>query len=181
MVSIIAILKTGGAYVPIDPKYPAERIAFMLADISANIIICTESSKENLSQLSNIEVLLLDTDWPSIQTYPAHNLSNAVLPGHLIYVMYTSGSTGTPKGTMIEHRSVVSLVKGVEYVSSAEADILLSTGSSSFDATTFEYWSMLLNGGQLILCNESNLLDKDYLKAEIRRHRSIKCVYVQLV
>ncbi len=75
---------------------------------------------------------------------------------------------------MIEHGNVVSLVKEVNYVSFTNKDILLSTGSPSFDATTFEYWGMLLNGGQLILCNESTLLDSELLKEEIEKRKVTK-------
>ena len=93
---------------------------------------------------------------------------------HLAYVIYTSGSTGLPKGVMIEQRGVCSLVKGVNYVSLTAEDKLLSTGSPSFDATTFEYWGMLLNGGQLVLCEREKLLDSEWLKKEIRSRKVTK-------
>src|SRR6185437_15721371 len=86
------------------------------------------------------------------------------------YIMYTSGSTGRPKGVMIEHRGVVSLVKNARYVSTDSKDTLLVTCSPSFDATTFEYWSMLLNGGKLILCGLEELLNSETLKANIGKH-----------
>ncbi len=98
---------------------------------------------------------------------PAANLQTTIEPSNLAYVIYTSGSTGLPKGVMIEHRGVVSLVKGIDYISLSSKDILLSTGSSSFDATTFEYWSMLLNGGKLVLFSEEKLLQVELLKEEI--------------
>ncbi|HCL83770.1 MAG TPA: hypothetical protein DIC22_07340 [Chitinophagaceae bacterium] len=72
---------------------------------------------------------------------------------------------------MIENRNVVSLVKGVNYVNMEEKNVLLNTGSASFDATSFEYWSMLLNGGELVLCNEQTLLNSDLLKQEIRKRK----------
>jgi non-ribosomal peptide synthetase component F len=75
---------------------------------------------------------------------------------------------------MVTHANVVSLVKGVEYVSLTNKDILLSTGSPSFDATTFEYWGMLLNGGQLVLCDENTLLNSQLLKAEISGRKVTK-------
>ncbi|GEO12156.1 non-ribosomal peptide synthetase [Segetibacter aerophilus] len=168
IVGILGILKVGGAYVPIDPKYPGHRIGFMLKDISADIILCSKNTKDNLSHISYIDTLVLDNDMGVFTAHASENLATASRPDSLAYIIYTSGSTGTPKGTMIEHKSVVSLVRGVDFVSSTSDDVLLSTGSPSFDATTFEYWSMLLNGGQLILCNENNLLDKDLLKAEIQ-------------
>ena len=78
----------------------------------------------------------------------------------LAYIIYTSGSTGKPKGVMVTHRNVVSLVKGIDYVNLTEEDILLSTGSSSFDATTFEYWSMLLNGGQIDIMHGKQIAEQ---------------------
>ncbi len=75
---------------------------------------------------------------------------------------------------MVEHRGVVSLVKGVDYVCLTDKDILLATGSPSFDATTFEYWGMLLNGGSLILCTENKLFNGELLKEEIEKRKVTK-------
>ncbi len=97
------------------------------------------------------------------------NTISTPTPNQLAYVIYTSGSTGKPKGVMITHGNVVSLVKGIDYISLTDKDILLSTGSSSFDATTFEYWGMLLNGGKLILCSEEILLNIELLKEELQK------------
>jgi non-ribosomal peptide synthetase component F len=94
-------------------------------------------------------------------------LPTPVTVNNLAYIIYTSGSTGKPKGVMVTHGNVVSLVKGVDYVSASKEDVLLSTGSPSFDATTFEYWGMLLNGGQLVLCTEEQLLNSELLKEQI--------------
>jgi acyl-coenzyme A synthetase/AMP-(fatty) acid ligase/acyl carrier protein len=85
--------------------------------------------------------------------------------------MYTSGSTGKPKGAMVEHGNVVSLVKNAGYFDADHNDTLLVTGSPSFDATTFEYWSMLLNGGKLVLCNDKDLFNSTTLKNLITQHK----------
>ncbi|MEO6638315.1 MAG: amino acid adenylation domain-containing protein, partial [Ginsengibacter sp.] len=167
MVSILGILKAGGAYVPIDPGYPAERIKYMLEDTGVNIIISSKNSKPALPDIAGIEVIAIDESWDKINSEPADNLSLSLTGDNLAYIIYTSGSTGKPKGVMVEHGNVVSLVAEVDYVSFTEKDILLSTGSSSFDATTFEYWGMLLNGGRLVLCPENTLLDNELLKKEI--------------
>jgi len=171
IVGILGILKAGGAYVPIDPTYPKERIRFMLEDTVGELVISSKESRSKLPALENMEVILIDKQWPLISRQPADNLPNPAKPHHLAYVMYTSGSTGTPKGVMVTHGNVVSLVRGVEYVSLSRKDVLLSTGSSSFDASTFEYWGMLLNGGQLIICTENRLLDSELLKEEIESRR----------
>jgi hypothetical protein len=159
IVGILGILKAGGAYVPIDFEYPAERIKFMLKDVSATLLITSKESKHRLPAVENVEVIGIDRDFLNFNYQPTNNLRTATKASSLAYIIYTSGSSGTPKGVMVEHVNVVSLVKDVEYVSSTSNDILLSTGSPSFDATTFEYWSMLLNGGQLVLSTENILLD----------------------
>ncbi|MEO6230963.1 MAG: amino acid adenylation domain-containing protein [Ferruginibacter sp.] len=169
LVGILGILKAGAAYVPIDPVYPGERINFMLEDIDANIILSSKAAREKIPTHKNIHVIEMDNPESPFHQELFDNLSTVILPENLAYVIYTSGSTGKPKGVMVTHNNVVSLVKGVSYISLNNNDILLSTGSSSFDATTFEYWGMLLNGGQLVLCNEKTLLDNKLLKEEIKK------------
>ena len=169
IIGILGILKARGAYVPIDPEYPQDRITYMLEDTRAEVVLSSKESRERLKG-SNAEVIMLDGDWEMISGQAATDLPDKPQPGQLAYVIYTSGSTGRPKGVMIEHRGVVSLVKGVDYVSMNERNTLLVTGSPSFDATTFEYWGMLLNGGRLILCRIEELLDSEFLKAAISSH-----------
>ena len=175
MVAILGILKAGGAYVPLDPAYPAERIKYMLEDTGANIVLSSQENRLLLNCGDEVEVIALDTTaWTSLQRQPVTNLQVSIDPHALAYVIYTSGSTGNPKGAMIEHGNVVSLVKGIDYVSLTEKDTLLSTGSPSFDATTVEYWGMLLNGGSLVFCSENTLLDNELLKKEIRQRQVTK-------
>ncbi|MBC7938097.1 MAG: amino acid adenylation domain-containing protein [Rhizobacter sp.] len=169
--AILGILKGGAAYVPIDPNYPAERIRFMLEDTGAGLIVSNQSGISAIAAMENKNIIDINNDWFLISAQPANNLSLSITPGNLAYVIYTSGSTGKPKGVMVEHRNVVSLVKGINYVNFTNGDILLSTGSSSFDATTFEYWGMLLNGGQLVLCSEDTLVNNGLLKKEIEERK----------
>jgi amino acid adenylation domain-containing protein len=168
MVGILGILKAGAAYVPLDVHYPAERLRFMIEDSGSGILLTSRESGANLQPPPGIEIYELDGDAQGeIDQQNGNNLDLDILSNQLAYIIYTSGSTGRPKGVMVEHGNVVSLVKGVDYVALTDADVILSTGSPSFDATTFEYWSMLLNGGQLVLCDETKLLDAELLKAEI--------------
>ncbi|HYF30282.1 MAG TPA: non-ribosomal peptide synthase/polyketide synthase [Chitinophagaceae bacterium] len=172
IIAILGILKAGCAYVPIDPKYPADRIRYMLQDTGASMIISSQSIVDKISG-DNVDVILLSDELLSVRLLRKEPFGH-VHPASLAYIMYTSGSTGTPKGVMVTHGNVVSLVKGTEHVSSDVDDILLSTGSASFDATTFEYWSMLLNGGRLVMCAEEKLLDTALLKDEITNRRVSK-------
>ena len=167
IIGIIAILKAGAAYVPIDPGYPLDRINFMLHDIGAKMMMSNKDSRTKLFLEGDIDIIEIDSDWGYISECSLSNLHGNAKADQLAYVIYTSGSTGTPKGVLVTHRNVVSLVKGIDYVSLTSDDILLSTGSPSFDAATFEYWGMLLNGGQLILCAENKLLHSDFLKEKI--------------
>ncbi|MGO4294958.1 amino acid adenylation domain-containing protein [Chitinophaga sp. RAB17] len=169
IVGILGILKAGGAYVPIDAAYPAERIRYMLVDISATLLVTTSTSMQQLAaEWYDRDLILLDA-LGELFAAPHHGrVPTTAIAADLAYVMYTSGSTGTPKGVMVTHENVVSLVKEVTYVSFSAADVILSTGSPSFDATTFEYWGVLLNGGRLVLCDEQTLLDSTLLKQAIR-------------
>ncbi|MBS1973319.1 MAG: amino acid adenylation domain-containing protein, partial [Bacteroidetes bacterium] len=171
IIGILGILKAGGAYVPIDPEYPADRISYMLKDINANIVVTNTLFQSKLLAYSKATLILMDSDWSIINKEPNSTLSNTIAPGQLAYIIYTSGSTGRPKGVMIEHKNVVSLVKGIDYVKLSEQNVLLSTGSPSFDATTFEFWGMLLNGGELVLCNEETLFDTRALKEVIGKNK----------
>ncbi len=170
IVGILGILKAGGAYVPLDTQYPEDRLSYMLHDISAGIIL-TDHHNSAFSFSDNLNTIDIVNEWDAISKQSKENLGLTMQPSQLAYVIYTSGSTGTPKGVMATHQNVVSLVKGVDYVSFSNQDVLLSTGSSSFDATTFEYWGMLLNGGKLILCREDRLLENELLKGEISSKR----------
>ncbi|OUJ73687.1 non-ribosomal peptide synthetase [Hymenobacter crusticola] len=171
IVSLLAVLKAGAAYVPLDPSYPLERLRYMLHDTAAPLVLTTEALKSKLLPAATPGLALLALDGPDasvIAQQPTSNLPLLSTAHDLAYVIYTSGSTGTPKGVLVEHRNVVSLVREAGYVTLTPNDILLSTGSPSFDATTFEYWGMLLNGGQLVLAPENLLLNNDLLKEEIR-------------
>jgi amino acid adenylation domain-containing protein len=171
LVGILGILKAGAAYVPVDPEYPEERIRFMLRDTRSRVLITSRTIRKKLPVIENLENILIDEEWNIISREPANAPKITTNGKSLAYVMYTSGSTGIPKGVMIENSNVISLVRGVKYVTLNGNVVILSTGSPSFDATTFEYWASLLNGGELVLCTEQTLLNEHLLKETIeRRH-----------
>ena len=151
--AILAVLKTGAAYVPVDPAYPVQRIEYMMSDSNCGLMI-------------DLQVI---ADFMMVRNeYPVTVPELKIMPENLAYVMYTSGSTGKPKGVMIEHRSVVSLVKSADYYTYSVSDCLLATGALSFDATTFEFFGMLLNGGKLVICSNEILLNIDTLSRLIK-------------
>jgi amino acid adenylation domain-containing protein len=168
MIGILGILKAGGAYVPVDLGYPQERISYILSDTKAGIVLSNEASSSLLNGYEEICIISLDGEREVIAQEPVSAVPSALRPAHLCYVMYTSGSTGQPKGVLVEHRNVISLISGANYIKLSSRDALLSAGSPSFDATTFEYWAMWLNGGRLVLCPASSLLDNNLLKTVLQ-------------
>ncbi|UOE51896.1 amino acid adenylation domain-containing protein [Mucilaginibacter sp. SMC90] len=169
MAGILGILKAGAAYVPVDTDYPKERISYIIEDANAQIILSTSIKKIILEDV-NVQVVELDNN-QEIRSQSSENLNTSIGPNQLAYIMYTSGSTGKPKGVMVEHGNVISLVKNACYFEACHEDTLLVTGSPSFDATTFEYWSILLNGGKLILCSDKDLFNSNTLKKLILQHK----------
>jgi amino acid adenylation domain-containing protein/non-ribosomal peptide synthase protein (TIGR01720 family) len=157
IIAILAVLKSGAAYVPIDNDYPAARIGHMLEDSKSRMVIDTA---------------LLERFRSEQDQYGKENPSTpGLLSSHPAYAMYTSGSTGQPKGVLVEHRSVVRLVCPCSFAPLTGNEVLLGTGAFSFDATTFEYWSMLLHGGTLVLCPKETLLDSQKLRQEIESRK----------
>jgi len=168
MAAILGILKAGGAYVPLDPAYPAERIGFMLSESNSPVLLTTSEYAEQLhKERPDMELICMDEMTAVLSLQHTNPVQNHLTADNLAYVIYTSGSTGKPKGVMVNHRNVTSLVMHPNYVSLKDTDAILSAGSLSFDATTFEYWGMLLNGGRLVLSPENSLLDTDVLKQEL--------------
>ncbi|WP_326225819.1 amino acid adenylation domain-containing protein, partial [Bacillus subtilis] len=166
IVGILGTLKAGGAYVPIDPNYPEERIRYMLDDSGAKLLL----SQSHLQECVPDGIKVLHLDEQHSYHKDGSNLGNTVEPTHLAYVIYTSGTTGKPKGVMIEHRNVVRLVKQTDYVELNEATRILQTGNIVFDASTFEIWGSLLNGGQLYLAPNERILNVITLKQLIERY-----------
>ncbi|HLP61372.1 MAG TPA: non-ribosomal peptide synthetase, partial [Candidatus Deferrimicrobium sp.] len=151
---LLGILKSGGAYLPIDPEYPQERIDYMLKDSNARILI-------NKSEIRNSK---FETNPNDQKINDPNNSSN------LAYLIYTSGSTGRPKGVMIEHRNVSRLVKNSDYIHFTPHDRLLPTGSPAFDITTFEIWGPLCNGAMLSLVSKDMILNAGKLKKVLVNH-----------
>lgn len=166
IIGVLAILKVGGAYVPVDPDYPQERIQYMLEDSRVNIVLASDHLAERLPEgLSSISF----TD-SELAVQSTENIANLNDPEHIAYLMYTSGSTGKPKGVMVTHRNVIRLVKNTNFVSFQEDDRILQTGSLVFDASTFEIWGSLLNGLRLVLVDKPTILDAEQLEQAIMRH-----------
>jgi amino acid adenylation domain-containing protein len=152
IVSLLAILKAGAAYVPVDPAYPASRLSFLVTDSKARVLVTQRSIEATLPRL-DVNLVVLDQDWAAIAIESAKNVEADWVhtPEQLAYVMYTSGSTGNPKGVLVPHRAVLRLVKNNHFASFSSDEVFLQLAPISFDAATFEIWGALLNGGKLVL------------------------------
>lgn len=150
VIALLAILKAGGAYVPLDPSYPRERLALMIADTQTPVIL-TQERVQSSGALPEGAAQLLNVEAGNFSEEHDGNLENDVRAEDLAYVMYTSGSTGTPKGVAVPHRAVVRLVRETNYASFSPNETFLQLAPISFDASTFEIWGPLLNGGKLVM------------------------------
>ncbi|MEI8055437.1 MAG: amino acid adenylation domain-containing protein [bacterium] len=163
VIAMLGILKSGAAYVSIDPNYPDERIKYILSDTNTKIILTSVAAGFSLRcQENNKSPAVLVIDNKKTQaTLVKQESSNPVTQtkrGDLAYVIYTSGTTGNPKGVMIEHKGVVSLVKNVNYIEIDTSDSFIQLSDQGFDAATFEIWAPLLNGCKLIIpANKTDL------------------------
>ena len=162
IVAILAVLKTGAAYLPIDPAHPAARIGFMIADAAPIAAITTTGLAD---RLDGHDLLVIDVDDPRIDTQPS-----TALPGpaadDIAYLIYTSGTTGVPKGVAITHHNVTQLLETLE------ADLELSAGqvwtqchSLAFDFSVWEIWGALLGGGRLVVVPEEVVRSPEDLHA----------------
>ena len=149
VVSILAVLKTGAAYLPIDPVVPGARVGFVLGD-AAPIVALTTS--ELAGRLDGHEVRVIDVDDPRIQTYPCTGLV-APAPGDIAYLIYTSGTTGVPKGVAVTHGNVTQLLESLDAGLPA-AGVWPLCHSLAFDVSVWEIFGALLRGGRLVVVPE---------------------------
>jgi len=156
VVALLAVLKTGAAYLPVDPDYPAARIAHMLDDARPALLLATGETRRRLPGTAVPCVTLDDpADWPTGDTADA---GSAPLPDHPAYVIYTSGSTGTPKGVIVTHRGVAAMVRTqVERLRITPASRVLNMASISFDAAFWELCMGLLTGACLEVAERTEL------------------------
>jgi amino acid adenylation domain-containing protein len=169
IVGLLGILKAGGAYVPLDASYPRERLAFMLEDTGASVLV-TQRHLATALPAHRSTVVCLDADREIVDRQSTQNPINAAMAESLAYVMYTSGSTGRPKGVCVPHRAVARLVCDTNYVDLGPDETLLQFAPVSFDASTFEIWGALLNGARLVV-PPARTLSLVELGEIIARHR----------
>ncbi|OBQ34694.1 MAG: hypothetical protein AN485_15395, partial [Anabaena sp. MDT14b] len=175
IVGLLGILKAGGAYVPLDPHYPPERLAQMLNDSQASILLTQKKLRQKLSDYTGL-LIDLDSQWQVISQDGEQNIVSDVEADNLAYVIYTSGSTGKPKGVMISHRSLVNAYWGWEeaYQLSTHTSSHLQMASFSFDVFTGDMVRALCSGGKLVLCPKELLLMPEQLY-ELMQTEKVDC------
>jgi amino acid adenylation domain-containing protein len=167
VVSLLAVLKAGGVYVPLDPSYPADRLQFMLANAQAAVLLTHEALLPRLEAdgaIATTEVICLDRAWPQIYCEDGDNLASAVTPRHLAYMIYTSGSTGKPKGALNTHRAIVNRLLWMQSAYQLDSsDRVLQKTPFSFDVSVWEFFWPLLTGATLVVARPGGHQDPSYL------------------
>lgn len=165
IVALLGVLKSGGFYVPLDPDYPAERLAFMQQDAQLGVVLTAGA------QVEGAQSLLVTEAMSEFETCPATAGDWDVTPEALAYVIYTSGSTGRPKGVQVRHRSVVNYV---HWMCTAfphdHTDAVLQKASASFDASVWELYLPLFAGARMVLADPGVQVDPAALVETLRDH-----------
>ncbi|MFL6236787.1 MAG: amino acid adenylation domain-containing protein, partial [Thermoanaerobaculia bacterium] len=159
VIGLLAVLKAGGAYLPVDPDYPADRVAYMLEDSKVPVVLTQKRLLGKLPE-TGARTVLLD----EMVEGDSSNAASSVRPGNLAYVIYTSGSTGRPKGTMNSHRGIVNRLLWMqqEYGLAPEDRVLQKT-PFSFDVSVWEFFWPLLTGARLVMARPGGHQDPAYL------------------
>jgi len=171
IVAMLGALKAGGAYLPMDPDYPTERLALMLEDSGAPLLI-TQKGLEGKYAAISANCIFIDSDWAFIDGETTEEPVNRALPENLAYVIYTSGSTGKPKGTLLQHRGLVNFATAhVRTLGMNGNDRMLQFASFSFDASVSEIFTALFAGAALHLAKRETLLSSPRLMELLKTAR----------
>ncbi|WP_405774627.1 amino acid adenylation domain-containing protein [Streptomyces sp. NBC_00859] len=180
VVALLAVLKSGGAYLPIDPGYPADRIAYMLSDAKPVVVLTSVGAVASVPE-SGARVVVLDDVEPA--GFEGGPLGVVIRPEHPAYVIYTSGSTGRPKGVVVEHRSVAGLLcwAAAEFGGADFRRVLVST-SFNFDVSVFELFGPLVSGGSVeVVNNLLALADADSPVGDVSLVSGVPSAFAQMV
>ncbi|HYJ80694.1 MAG TPA: amino acid adenylation domain-containing protein, partial [Longimicrobiaceae bacterium] len=173
-VGLLAVAKAGATYVPLDPAYPAERLAYMLADSRASVVVVRDEVPASLRGYAGPLVSLAE---PGAAAGTAAPTPAPAHPDSLACVFYTSGSTGTPKGIALPHRGLVRLVREADYLQLGPEHRVGQTSAVSFDVALWELWGPLLNGGRVVVLDRETLLSPPAL-GEVVREKGINAMFL---
>jgi amino acid adenylation domain-containing protein len=166
IVTLLAILKCGAAYVPLPAYFPEERLRLIALQCGLSVLVGTVPALDGMGLRT---ISLADLDNMSDSAPVSFTLPEGLSGESLAYVMYTSGSTGTPKGVMVPHRGIMRLVSGQDYMALGPDERILQNSPLAFDASTLEIWGALLNGGALVIAGADSAT-LDGLGQTLRRH-----------
>jgi amino acid adenylation domain-containing protein len=170
VISLVAILKCGGTYLPLDPKFPKDRLEFMLADSKAPLLLTNCSQQKDLPE-TTARLVLLDQVRESFSNFESSNLDLNIDSDVLAYLIYTSGSTGKPKGVMVPRRALENFLLSMsETPGIAATDTLLAVTTSSFDISILEFLLPLVNGAQIVMATAEQASDAHELDRLLRKH-----------
>ena len=171
IIAMLAVLKAGGTYVPMDPSYPPAVRQSYVNQLGARIVVVGDGFDEN-PDIAGPDIIRIAGDDVEVSALvPVSDL--LLVPAgedDPAYIMFTSGSTGSPKGVLVPHRGVLRLVSDTNYIELGADDTLLQLSPITFDASTFEIWGALLNGGRLVLYEET-VFDINALNALVKREK----------
>ncbi len=181
VIGLLGILKAGAAYLPIDPTYPKDRIAYMLSDTDAQILLTQSNRINKIDFIIEIEFAgaIIDLQDDRLEWLDSSELDSQSSANDLVYIIYTSGSTGKPKGVMVEHKSVVNTLSWrSNYYQFDENDTSLQFLPFIFDGSVTDMFTPLISGSKVVLINEANRLDLDYLKELISQKQITRLLVV---
>ena len=160
-IAVLAVIKTGAVYLPLNPEYPQERIAWMLEDAKPLVILSQEYFKEKLADLT-AKIIYLDTEWDDIARQSKENLPVQTTPENAVYTIYTSGSTGKPKGVVCTYGGLVNTYlawQQAKLLPAGDDNCYLQIASFSFDVFTGDLIKALCSGAKLVICPKELLLE----------------------
>ncbi|WP_225830732.1 non-ribosomal peptide synthetase [Streptomyces sp. NK08204] len=175
--TLLGILKAGAAYVPLDPEHPADRLAYLVADSGAPLIVTDTAHAALLPEGPDLLAVDRPADLPD--TLPTNAPEPVTDPGDLCYLIYTSGSTGRPKGVRIEHRGVVNYLAGMQHAFPlAPGEGFLQATPLSFDVSAYEIFWPLWQGARVVLVPGTDRLDMAEVSRLMRAHRVVGLHFV---
>ncbi|WP_329094669.1 amino acid adenylation domain-containing protein [Actinomadura citrea] len=172
VIALLAVVKSGGAYVPVDPDHPGERIAYVLDDAGVRILVTSGRAGERAPAGTDLPTVRMDEDAAAIDRWPAEAPPPNTVPGSLLYVIYTSGSTGRPKGVMVTHAALVRLLTATRpWFSFGPDDIWTLFHTVTFDFAAWELWGALVSGGRAVVVPTAVTRSPEKFRALLVRER----------